>query len=84
MRLGLRYFRIRSYDFHHVAIVAFTNTQASSMVKILTSLRRWDVTHATLEMEDFKYKSMPSKALTVPLADVDAAAIATCAMNKHF
>ena len=51
----------------------------------------WDITQATMEMEDleeyfgddFKYKSMPSKTLTIPLAGADAAAIATCAMNKR-
>ena len=51
----------------------------------------WDITQATMEMEDleeyfgvdFKYKSIPSKTLTIPLAGADAAAIATCAMNKR-
>ena len=50
----------------------------------------WDVTYATLEMEDleeyvgmdYKYTSMPSKSSTVPAADADATTIAVCTMNK--
>ena len=50
----------------------------------------WDVTYATLEMEnleeylgmDYKYTSTPSKSSTVLAADADAATIAVCTINK--